>query len=167
MADMITFVLRSLDDVQLELQQTLEGLTLEQIMWRPDPDSNSIAWIAWHIARLQDARGAELSGEEQLWVSKGWHERFGLSPDPQNHGRGHSREQVESVKPDSTESLAAYCRDSHEFVHREVSKINDKTIVADDTTWNLVFRTVHGGFAHVGQAMYVRGLIEKRRWFSR
>lgn len=167
MAEMIKFVLKSLDDVQLELQETLDGLTLEQVMWSPNPESNSIGWIAWHIARLQDARGAELSNEEQLWVSKRWHSRFGLPPDPQNHGRGHSSEQVDAVQPESTEKLAMYCQESHAYFRQEISKLNDNSIVEDDAIWNLLFRAVHGGFAHVGQAMYVRGLIEKRRWFSR
>ena len=31
----------------------------------------------------------------------------------------------------------------------------------------LLNRIVHGGLTHVGQLMYVRGLIERRHWFSR
>ena len=32
---------------------------------------------------------------------------------------------------------------------------------------DILDRMVHGGYAHVSQLMYVRGLIEQRHWFSR
>ena len=75
---MKSFVLKVLDDIDAEVQMTLDGLSLEQLMWQPAPQSNSIGWLAWHIARLQDARAADLSEHSQLWTRDSWHERFGL-----------------------------------------------------------------------------------------
>lgn len=43
-----------------ELPATLEGLTPEQVLWRPGPEANSIGWLAWHIARCEDAQMAPL-----------------------------------------------------------------------------------------------------------
>ena len=168
------FVIRVLDDVHSELQQTLDGMDLEQLMWRPAPQSNSMAWIAWHIARLQDARAETLSGDEQLWISGGWHARFGLHPGPGNSGRGHSDDDVNAVRPESAECLGEYTSAAHAYLRRYIAELPDveaTTLVTgssgDSSVSALVFRAVHGGLAHVGQLMYVRGLVEKRHWFPR
>ena len=168
------FVLNVLDDIQTELQLSLDGMELEQLMWRPSPEANSMGWLAWHMARLQDARAAALSGDGQLWISDGWHAKFGLPPDPANHGRGHTDEQVNAVRPDSAGALSEYAAAAHAYLRRHVAALADlesTTALAGDsgdaTVAALIFRAVHGGLAHVGQLMYVRGLVEKRHWFPR
>lgn len=168
------FVLKVLDNVNAELQLSLDGVELEQLMWRPSPHSNSMAWLAWHIARLQDARASSLSGEDQLWVTDGWHARFGLPPDPANHGRGHSDEEVDAVRPESVNVVSEYADAAHGYLRRQVARLNDAeapTAISgssgDATVSDLIFRVVHGGLAHLGQLMYVRGLTEKRHWFPR
>ena len=168
------FVLKVLDDINAELQLSLAGVELEQLMWRPSPHSNSMAWLVWHIARLQDARASSLSGEEQLWVADGWHARFGLPPNPANHGRGHTDEEVDAVRPESVQAVSEYAKAAHESMRRQVELLGDveaTTAISgssgDATIGDLIFRVVHGGLAHVGQLMYVRGLAEKRHWFPR
>ena len=44
------------------------GLGTEQLAWEPDPGSNSIGWLAWHLARVQDHHVSELLEADQLWV---------------------------------------------------------------------------------------------------
>ena len=171
---MKSFVLKVLDDIDVEVQMTLDGLSLEQLMWQPAPQSNSIGWLAWHIARLQDARAADLSGHSQLWTRDSWHERFGLDADPVNNGRGHSDAEVAAVRPESADALRDYAHSAHMFLRGEIEKQDDLDSdrvlngdSGDATVRDLVFRAVHGGLAHSGQLMYVRGLVEKRRWFPR
>ena len=168
------FVLQVLDDVQSELQMSLSGMSLEQLLWRPGPASNPMAWLAWHIARLQDARAAALSGQTQLWTEDGWHSRFGMAADAADHGRGHTDRQVDAVRPESVDALVEYAAAAHGYLRREVARLPDPASDAplsgdsgDATVKELVFRAVHGGLAHVGQLMYVRGLAEKRHWFPR
>lgn len=169
-----TFVLHILDETNTELGMSLDGMELEQVLWRPTPQSNSMAWLAWHIARLQDARAASLGGEDQLWISVGWHERFGLPADAANHGRGHTDEQVDAVRPESVASLKEYADAAHTSLRWQISQLNDLASSSelggssgDATVSDLVLRAVHGGLAHLGQLMYVRGLVEKRHWFPR
>ena len=168
------FILHVLDEVDTELQMSLNGLDLELVIWRPAPESNSIGWLAWHIARLQDARAAALAGKDQLWVSDRWHDRFCLPPDPGNHGRGHSDEDVDSVRPDSVAALSEYASAAHSYLRSEIEDLDDLSSSSepaggsgDGSVEALVFRAVHGGLAHLGQLMYVRGLVEKRHWFPR
>lgn len=168
------FVLHILDEINGELQMSLKDMELEQVLLRPTEQANSMAWLAWHIARLQDARAASLAGTDQLWNSDGWHERFGLPADPANHGRGHTDEQVDAVRPDSVAALSEYANAAHGFLRGQVAEIEDlysstemNGSSGDATVRDLVFRAVHGGLAHLGQLMYVRGLVEKRHWFPR
>ena len=32
----------------------VDGLSDDQLTARPTPDANSIAWLVWHLARVQD-----------------------------------------------------------------------------------------------------------------
>ena len=36
------------------------GLSPEELAFRPDPESNSIAWLVWHLTRIQDDHVAGL-----------------------------------------------------------------------------------------------------------
>ena len=140
----------------------------------PSAQYGPMAWLAWHISRLQDARGAALAGGDQLWISANWHERFGLQANPANHGRGHSDEDVDSVRPDSVAALSEYAGEAHVYLRNEIAELEDLESPnpvsgdsGDGSVRDLVFRAVHSGLAHLGQLMYVRGLVEKRHWFPR
>ena len=58
------------------LHRALDGLTPADLDQQPHPDSNSMGWLAWHIARVQDHEIAGLMEAEQLWITEGWHARF-------------------------------------------------------------------------------------------
>ena len=88
--------------------EAVEGLTPDQLVQPPAPGANTIGWLVWHLARIQDAQIAELIDADQLWVSGDWASRFGLDPDPDNHGYGHTPEQVLQVRPESGQALLDY-----------------------------------------------------------
>ena len=58
----ISLLKDAFDRVAQEFPATLEGLAPEQLLWRPGADANSIGWLAWHIARCEDAQMAPLRG---------------------------------------------------------------------------------------------------------
>ncbi len=84
------FISDCLTQTHIRLMATCEGLTDEQMKWRPAPTANSIGFILWHVARNEDGRISRTAGrkgdfEQDLWVSGGWFERFGqpeTAPDP-------------------------------------------------------------------------------------
>ena len=51
--------------VQEEVHAVLEGLSQEQLDTRPGAEANSIGWLVWHIARVQDDHVADVAGREQ------------------------------------------------------------------------------------------------------
>ena len=84
------------------------GLTPEQLAARLDADANSIAWLVWHLTRIQDDHVADVAGTEQVWTAQGWMERFGLPFDPGATGYGHGRDDVAAVRVDSGDLLVGY-----------------------------------------------------------
>ena len=144
----------------------VDGLTDDQLAHRIKPDANSIAWLIWHTARVQDAQIAHAAGTEEVWVSQGWVERFALDIDPADHGYGHTSEQVAKVRA-SADLLAGYLRATHEATVdylRTVTEADLDDIV--DESWDppvtrgvRLVSVVDDDAQHVGQAAYLRGLL--------
>jgi hypothetical protein len=73
------------------------GLTDETAWWRPDPGANSIAWLLWHLTRVQDdSVVAGLAGGDRIWA--GFRDEAALPLDPDDTGYGHSTDQVAQVR---------------------------------------------------------------------
>ena len=53
------------------VHRVVDGLTSEQLALRLDPEANSIAWLVWHLTRIQDDHLADVAGVEQVWTSQG------------------------------------------------------------------------------------------------
>ena len=56
----------------------MDGLSDDDLAWRPDPEANSIAWLVWHLTRIEDDHVAGVAGTTQVWDDDGWADRFGL-----------------------------------------------------------------------------------------
>jgi DinB superfamily len=95
------------------VHRTLDGLDEEQLTARLDPDANTIAWLVWHLTRVQDDHVADLAGTEQVWTKDGWADRFGFPFEPGTIGYGQSSADVAQVRGVSAEQLAGY----HDGVH--------------------------------------------------
>lgn len=145
----------------------VEGLTVGQLRKSPAPGTNSIGWLVWHLARVQDHHIAELLDTDQVWVSGEWAQGFGLEADPSNIGYGHSAEEVAAVKADGPQALLDYL-DAVEARTRqmiqELTPVDLDRIV--DRRWDphvsLGVRLVSiadDSLQHVGQACYLRGLF--------
>ena len=79
-------------------RDVVDGLGEDQLTWRPGPDANPIAWLVWHLTRVQDDHVAEVAGLEQVWTAQGFHDRFALPLEPGDTGFGHTSEQVAQVR---------------------------------------------------------------------
>ena len=145
------------------------GLTVEELGFRPDAESNSIAWLIWHLTRIQDDHVAELRGAPQVWADEGWAERFALPLDVSDTGYGHDAEAVASVTADAA-SLLGYFEGVHEatVAYLGTITVDDLDRVVDqhwDPPVTLGMRLVSviaDDLQHVGQASYVRGIVQRR-----
>ena len=87
--------------VRETVHRAVDGLDPEELAFRPDRDGNSIAWLVWHLTRIQDDHIAEVAGLEQVWTAQGRAERFGLPFPVSATGYGHGSDDVAAVRVDS------------------------------------------------------------------
>ena len=90
------------------LLSTLRGLTPEDLYYSPNIECNTIAWLAWHLTRVQDRHIADLAEHEQEWILGKWFEEFGQSPAPANVGFGHTPKQVQSFRLPNLDLMLAF-----------------------------------------------------------
>ena len=110
------------------LHRALTGAPAEMLNRMPSGDSNSMAWLAWHLTRVQDDHFASLAGEPQLWTSEGWHERFGMPADDSITGGGHTLEEAAAVQVDSADVLLAYNDAVYERTKRYLAGVTSEDL---------------------------------------
>ncbi|MFF5703489.1 DUF664 domain-containing protein [Streptomyces sp. NPDC012794] len=152
------------------VHETVEGLSAEELNARLDPAANSIAWLVWHLTRVQDDHVADASGLEQVWRAGGWAGRFNLPLPDDGIGYGHTPAQAGTVRVDSPGLLLGYYDEVHEqslrFV-RGLAAADLERIVDErwDPPVSLGVRLVSvlaDDLQHAGQAAYVRGVLQRR-----
>ena len=157
------------------LEEALDGLTLDDLNKQPHPDCNSMGWLAWHLTRVHDHHIAGLLGEEQLWVSNGWHARFNRAPDLDDVGFRHSSEDVAAFKSPNVETLLGYHRAVLERSKRYIATLSTTDLDRElDEPWFQPLPTVgvrlvgiiSDNLQHAGQVAYLRGLLKGKGWFS-
>lgn len=165
-------IVDGLSRIEEGMRTVLDGMAAEQLAFRPQPASNSIAWLAWHIARVEDDHISELAGHPQAWVADGWHARFGRAADPRDTGFGHAPEQVASIAPDGPHVLLDYFAAVHQrslayvktVTCADLDRIVDRRFTPPVTAGVRLISVVDDCAQHMGQMAYVRGLVEGRRW---
>lgn len=156
--------------IQEAVHDVVGGLTREQLAFRVDSDANSIAWLVWHLTRIQDDHIADVALTEQVWTSAGWMERFGLPFDRGAHGYGHNSAEVAAVRVDSAELLTGYYDTVHEQTIRFVEGLTDADLprVVDEgwdppvTLGVRLVSVIADDLQHAGQAAFVRGVIDRQ-----
>ncbi len=155
--------------IREEVHRIVGGLTGEQLAFRVDAAANSIAWLVWHLTRIQDDHVADAFGTDQVWTSEGWAERFGLPLDPLDTGYGHRAREVAAVRVESGDLLAGYYDAVHRRTIAHVRELTDPDLdrVVDES-WDppvtlgvRLVSVIGDDLQHAGQAAFVRGLVER------
>ncbi|HWC33866.1 MAG TPA: DUF664 domain-containing protein [Mycobacteriales bacterium] len=152
------------------VHKTLEGLGSSELAARLEPTANTIGWLVWHLTRIQDDHVAELAGHKQVWHEGGWVERFALPFDANATGYGQSAVEVGEVRPASVELLTGYHDAVHDRTAEYVAGLRDADLerVIDEnwdppvTLGTRLISVISDDLQHVGQAAFVRGLLEQR-----
>ena len=156
--------------IRTVVHHSTRDVDAEGLAFRVDPDANSLAWLVWHLTRVQDRHVARIAGREQIWVAEEWYARFGRSDDPEDTGMGHTSEQVATVRPPEPTLLVEY----HDAVvdrtlqylemvdADELDRIIDPAVESAVTVGDQLVTVIAGSLQHAGQAAYVRGIIDRR-----
>jgi len=146
----------------------LKDASPEVLTFRADPEANTIAWLVWHLTRVQDDHIADLMGDDQVWTGDAWVDRFDLPFDRAATGYSQSAADVAAVQP-SAGLLEGY----YDAVHTRTIDYLGTLAEADfarivDAAWDppvtfavRMVSILSDDLQHAGQASYVRGLAER------
>jgi len=149
----------------------VDGLTADELAFRVDEEANSVAWLVWHLTRVQDDHVADAAGTSQVWSDDGWDRRFALPFPAEETGYGHDTDEVAAVRVPSGDLLLGYHDAVHERTLTYLGTLSDDDLdrVVDES-WDppvtlgvRLVSVVNDDMQHAGQAAYVRGVVLRRR----
>jgi len=152
--------------IQEEVHLATDGLPREQLTYRVDPEANSIAWLIWHLTRIQDDHVCGVAHRQQEWTAAGWADRFGLPFARSATGYGHDPREVAAAQADA-EMLTGYHDAVYEQTIRYVATVTDADLPrVVDESWDppvtlgvRLVSVISDDLQHVGQAAFIRGFL--------
>ena len=156
-------VIASLKQSRGYLNRALEGLTQEDVTWKPGEHCNSIAFILWHVARVEDYFFTRvLQRKTALYEAVGWMEKLGTPPDS---GYGYTVEQLNSWPVPKLEDLRGYADAVRQSTLAYLEQLTPEKMLElvrpdrpPDTIGQVLIRISTEIALHMGQIDYLRGL---------
>ena len=160
------FIRQALDMNRRDLLEIVRELSGEELAWKPAPHANSIGFLLWHMARVEDGWiQRPVQRIPHLWVSENWHEKFGMPEDQRDMGYGYTQEQIESQRPAPLKLLLDYGEAVRNatiaFIDSWDPETDDRQVKA---AWGMISVTdvfqilIWELNQHGGQAGYIKGL---------
>ncbi len=154
----------SLEKSQDYLMSALDGLTQEEATWRLGAECNSIAFILWHIARLEDyfVNGV-FQHEEEIYETENWRDKLGTPA--KEVGFRYTAEQLQNWPVPKLEDLLGYAKSVRNktlsFLKSQTPEKLSEAVVRPnrppDTVGQRLYLFTTDIAMHVGQIAYLRG----------
>jgi hypothetical protein len=167
--DLPQFIVRMIEASSRGIKRMTADLTDEQLYYQPTADTNSIAWLMWHLSRWRDHVSALASGKPQVWVSEGWAQRWGFPTE--RTGVGDTPEQVAAFRV-KREELFGYLDASHRATVARVATLTPEQLAQPiedlpgdiHPAWEALRRMCGDSQQHTGQINYLRGMMSGYGW---
>jgi hypothetical protein len=165
------FMLEAYGRIRPLVHQAAVGLSAGQLCYQVEPAANTIAWLTWHLSRIQDQHISELAGLPELWSDRKWVQITGIDRDPVTRGQGDGPAEVAAMQPPGPDGLLAY----HDAVTMRTSdfltglpdadldRIIDESYTPAVSAGVRIASVLSDNLQHAGQAVYLRGVID-RTW---
>ncbi|MFJ6699052.1 DUF664 domain-containing protein [Streptomyces sp. NPDC091272] len=155
--------------IKEEVRAAVEGLSADELSRQVPEGANTLGWLVWHLARVQDDHISDVAGREQAWTEDGWAERLGLPVANSDTGYGHTAQQMASVRVASAADLLGYYDAVHERTLAFLSATGDEDLDrVVDKEWDppvtlgaRLISVLADDLQHVGQAAFVRGSLRR------
>ena len=157
-------LLLCLEQSQRYLTQALDGLTQMEFAWSPNTESNSIAFILWHIARVEDYYVTRVIQRlPELYEAEGWRKKMGTPV--KNTGFEYNAEQLKNWPVPELETLKGYADSVRgktlvflESIPAEKLSETYRPERSPEDSGTLLARISTELTMHVGQICYLRGI---------
>jgi len=162
--DVKEVLIRSLNESWKYLIEATDGLTQEEIAWAPAPHCNSIAFILWHLARVEDAWiNSIIRNSTWVYTDQGWREKLGIPA--REMGFGYTEEQLKAWPVPKLEDLRGYASAVHENTLAFLESLTPEMLPdmprpdnPEQTTGKILAHLITEIALHAGQIDYLRGV---------
>ncbi len=162
---LVEFFRRCLDQNYKSLVRSVNGLTPEELSWRPDPRCMSIGFIVWHCSRVLDNWfQARVRDVPQLW-EEGWDGKFNR-PSDLDIGFSFTAEQLDAFQLPDVSALLGYAEAAKAKAMEYLQGLDDEVLervmvpnrFGEITLATLFQQLVWELNQHGGQIAYLRGM---------
>ena len=160
------FIEKSLAESNGYVNEAIKGLSTDQLAFRPQRHSNSIAFLLWHLARVEDLWiNRILLGGKEIYELGGWYKKFGTPA--QDSGFGYDVKTLDAWPIPKLELLRAYAAAVREKTKVYINALNTKKMdESKDFGWSR--GTIGSALSHLitevgehtGQIGYIRGIMK-------
>ena len=164
--DKLDYIRHTLTSVHLRILSICEGLTYQQLIWRPTPNANNIAFNLWHVSRGEEAIANIIKpSKTEIWISDGWRDKFGHTKETDTYKDSGD---ILSLPMPELPILTGYMQSAYDKTMSIVGQLTNESLdfVLDQTkpeytsSIYLAHLTTHKN-SHRGQIDYIRGLQSK------
>ncbi len=154
------------------VDNAIQSLSDDDLTQQPNDQSNSVAWLLWHMNRVVDNMiHTRLQSQRQLWVLDGWHQKFGMSDEESDFGMGWTAEQVAAWQAPSRDVLLGYYDAMKASAKDYLASLSDaeldKSVMVGNESRgvsDLLGVLVYDNVVHGGQIAYLRGFYGGMGW---
>ena len=165
MADDVDILREGFGRLPALVHNAVEGLDDDQLTYRLDAEANTIAWLVWHLTRIQDDHVADAASTGQIWTAKGWADRFGLPFEVSATGYAQNNDDVAAVRVPSS-LLVGYFDDVYartvdyleSLQGADLDRIVDRSWDPPVTLGARLVSVLSDDLQHAGQAALIRGV---------
>ena len=159
------FIQDALDRVKRTTTRLVDGLSHQELMWRPGPECNSIGLILFHQARFEDTFvQSRIRGKPQVWEAEKWCQKFNMPVS--ESGSGYTAEQIAGFRVPELTDLIGYTEAVRartlEYLEDapddEFNRVVNMPRMGDITVGALFALIVVHLAQHSGEISYLRGV---------
>jgi len=163
--DIKDFIVASLTESREYIARAVKDLSQDELAWTPKPHSNSIAFLLWHVARVEDVWIQRfIQGGKEIYETGGWYQKFGTPA--QDSGFGYDLAKLKAWPVPGLDLLTAYADAVREKTLAYIKSLDaGKLDEAKDfgrrqgTVGSALAHLITEVGEHSGQIGYLRGVI--------
>ena len=173
--DVNHFFLHNITHGEQVLRRALSELSTEELNSHPcGPGTNSIAWLIWHLTRIQDLSASARMGKDQAWVAEGFHAKFGMEADFMKFN-SFTPEELDAFPQMDAESLLGYYECARGYLTEYVNSLSASDLDAPvpprphgpENVGDALGITLADNTQHFGQIAFIMGVVKGFGWYGR
>jgi uncharacterized damage-inducible protein DinB len=162
----IELILASMDENAHYIDDAIKNLSQEELGWQPKPHSNSIAFLMWHLARVEDLWIKRLLTDgQEIYETEGWYKKF--KTDVKDNGAFFDEAKLKAWPVPPRKLLKEYADAVRKQALAYLKTVTEKQLdeqrdfgwMKQTTGWALSHLISEIG-EHAGQIGYIKGIMK-------